>query len=324
MRKQIKRLLAGKDRRTKLNDISAQSRENRNPKSSILQFYSANRNIGNYTPVLGIHQMLGQELDVWSIRKTPVDWDYVRANYQEVIVGGAGLLHGVFEPFWIDLEKNCDLPITIWGIGVCLPESDSVKGVSKGIVKSLFDRAKMANIRDELTRDFYNLDPSISITACPTLHYVAEEFDVSAQKKPSGRVLHSWHTKLEPGEDGPLIKRAIKQAGYRYSVTENIETRKESLASILKLYPRSEFVVTTRLHGAIIAYAFQRPYIAISYDPKILAFQELYGGGVCIKDASELSTVIEEGKFRTLGNYQRELERVREFGEQARARLMVK
>jgi polysaccharide pyruvyl transferase WcaK-like protein len=268
--------------------------------------------------------MLGQELDVWSIRKTPVDWDYVRANYQEVIVGGAGLLHSVFEPFWIDLEKNCDLPITIWGIGVCLPESDSVKGVSKKIVKSVFDRAEMANIRDELTRDFYDLDPSISITACPTLHFVAEEFDVSAQKKLSGQVLHSWHTKLEPGEDGPLIKRAIKQAGYRYSVTENIETRKESLRSILELYPKSEFVVTTRLHGAIIAYAFQRPYVAISYDPKILAFQELYGGGVCIKDASELSTVINEGKFRTLGNYWRELERVREFGEQARARLMGK
>ena len=55
---------------TRLNDISKGERV---VKSKILQFYSANRNIGNYTPVLGIHQMLDQELDVWNIHKSPVD-----------------------------------------------------------------------------------------------------------------------------------------------------------------------------------------------------------------------------------------------------------
>ncbi len=306
---------------TKLNDISGQTVDQRRPESKILQFYSANRNIGNYTPVLGIHRMLGKELDVWSIRRTPVDWDYVHRNYQEVIVGGAGLLHRVFEPFWVDLEKNCRFPITVWGIGVCLPERDPIKGVSQGVVRSVFDRAKLANVRDELTRDLYKLDSNISITACPTLEYVASEFAVSPKENLTGDVLHSWHTKLEPGEDGPLIKKAIKKAGYRYSVTENIETPKESLPEILEMYPESDFVVTTRLHGAIIAYAFQRPYIAISYDPKIVAFQELYGGGVCLKDVRDLGRTIESGDFRELGDYSLELKRVREFGRKAKAAL---
>ena len=111
----LKQLIAGFGL-TKLNDIS---KGKRIVKSSTLQFYSANRNIGNYLPVLAIHQMLDQVLDVWNIHKTPVDWEFVHKNYTEVIVGGAGLLHAVFEKFWVDLDKNCKLPITIWGIGVC-------------------------------------------------------------------------------------------------------------------------------------------------------------------------------------------------------------
>ena len=165
---------------TKFNDIS---KANRVVKSKILQFYSANRNIGNYTPVLGIHQMLDQELDVWNIHKSPIDWEFVHKNYTQVIVGGAGLLHSVFEKFWVDLDKNCKLPITIWGIGVCLPDNDSVKGVPKAVVQSVFAKAKLANVRDELTRDFYQLDPKISITACPTLVYIANTFKVEDKKK---------------------------------------------------------------------------------------------------------------------------------------------
>ena len=99
----IGNLLSRFQKLTKVNDISKGERV---VKSEILQFYSANRNIGNYTPVLGIHQMLDQELDVWNIHKSPVDWEFVHKNYTEVIVGGAGLLHSVFEKFWVDLDKN--------------------------------------------------------------------------------------------------------------------------------------------------------------------------------------------------------------------------
>jgi polysaccharide pyruvyl transferase WcaK-like protein len=296
---------------TKLNDISKGERV---VKSAILQFYSANRNIGNYTPVLGIHQMLGQELDLWNIHKTPVDWDFVHKNYTEVIVGGAGLLHSVFEKFWVDLDKNCKLPITIWGIGVCLPDNDSVKGVPKAVVQSVFAKAKLANVRDELTRDFYQLDPKLSITACPTLVYIANNFKVADKQRYEKKVLHSSHVDLEPTSTTPQIKEIIKSAGYKYLFTENIETKKEGLKKILKMYQDCDYVVTTRLHGAIIAYAFKRPYIAISFDPKITAFNQLYGGGICISDVNQLAEALASEKFKVKSNYQRELDRVAEFG----------
>jgi hypothetical protein len=296
---------------TTLNDIS---KGQRTVKSKTLQFYSANRNIGNYLPVLAIHQMLDQELDVWNIHKSPVDWEFVHKNYDQVIVGGAGLLHSVFEKFWVDLEKNCKLPIIIWGIGVCLPDNDSVKGVPKEVVQSVFSRAVYANVRDELTRDFYSLSPEISITACPTLVHVDNNFKVAAKDGLGKSILHSSHVDLEPTSTTPEIKQIITAAGFDYSFTENIETKEYPLKNILKMYQKSDFVVTTRLHGAIIAYAFKRPYIAISYDPKIAAFHKLYGGGVCITDVNQLAQTLRSDQFKIPSEHAKELVKVRQFG----------
>jgi hypothetical protein len=307
----IKKWRFSRNSLTTLNDIS---KGQRTVKSKTLQFYSANRNIGNYLPVLAIHQMLDQELDVWNIHKSPVDWEFVHKNYDQVIVGGAGLLHSVFEKFWVDLEKNCKLPIIIWGIGVCLPDNDSVKGVPKEVVQSVFSRAVYANVRDELTRDFYSLSPEISITACPTLVHVDNNFKVAAKDGLGKDILHSSHVDLEPTSTTPEIKQIITAAGFDYSFTENIETKEYPLKNILKMYQKSDFVVTTRLHGAIIAYAFKRPYIAISYDPKIAAFHKLYGGGVCITDVNQLAQTLKGDQFKIPSEHAKELVKVRQFG----------
>ena len=303
---------------TKLNDISKGERV---VKSKILQFYSANRNIGNYTPVLGIHQMLDQELDVWNIHKSPVDWEFVHKNYEQVIVGGAGLLHSVFEKFWVDLDKNCKLPIIIWGIGVCLPDNDSVKGVPKQVVQSVFSRAVYANVRDELTRDFYQLSADISLTACPTLVHVANNFKVEVKVEDGKRILHSSHVDLEPTSTTPEIKKIIESAGYKYYFTENIETKKLPLKRILNMYQDCDYVVTTRLHGAIIAYAFKRPYIAISFDPKVAAFHKLYGGGVCITSVDQLAQTLNGDQFKVLGQYESELAKIKQFGQEIKRYL---
>jgi polysaccharide pyruvyl transferase WcaK-like protein len=265
--------------------------------------------------------MLDQELDVWNIHKSPVDWEFVHKNYEQVIVGGAGLLHSVFEKFWVDLDKNCKLPIIIWGIGVCLPDNDSVKGVPKQVVQSVFSRAVYANVRDELTRDFYQLPADISLTACPTLVHVANNFKVQAKVDDGKRILHSSHVDLEPTSTKPEIKKIIESAGYKYYFTENIETKKLPLKRILNMYQDCDYVVTTRLHGAIIAYAFKRPYIAISFDPKVAAFHKLYGGGVCITSVDQLAQTLNGDQFKVLGQYESELAKIKQFGEQIRRYL---
>ena len=87
------------------------------------------------------------------------------------------------------------------------------------------------------------------------------------------------------------------------------------------MYQDCDYVVTTRLHGAIIAYAFKRPYIAISFDPKITAFHKLYGGGVCITSVDQLAQTLNSDQFKVLGQYESELAKVKQFGEQIRRYL---
>jgi len=94
-----------------------------------------------------------------------------------------------------------------------------------------------------------------------------------------------------------------------------------SLKRILKIYQDCDYVVTTRLHGAIIAYAFKRPYIAISFDPKVAAFHKLYGGGVCITSVDQLAQTLNSDQFKVLGQYESELAKVKQFGEQIRRYL---
>ncbi len=81
------------------------------------------------------------------------------------------------------------------------------------------------------------------------------------------------------------------------------------------MYEDCDYVVTTRLHGAIIAYAFKRPYIAISFDPKITAFNKLYGGGVCITEVGQLAKALGSDEFKVKSEYEKELERVKQFGQ---------
>jgi polysaccharide pyruvyl transferase WcaK-like protein len=77
------------------------------------------------------------------------------------------------------------------------------------------------------------------------------------------------------------------------------------------------------LHGAIIAYAFKRPYIAISFDPKISAFNKLYGGGVCITDISQLKDLLNNESFRMLSEYEKELQSIKQFGQKVKESFVI-
>jgi polysaccharide pyruvyl transferase WcaK-like protein len=153
------------------------------------------------------------------------------------------------------------------------------------------------------------------------LVHVANNFKVEAKVSAGKNILHSSHVDLEPISSTPQIKQIIKDAGFNYQFTENIESKKYPLKKILKMYQKCDYVVTTRLHGAIIAYAFKRPYIAISFDPKVAAFHKLYGGGVCISDLDQLAQTLKGDHFKVIGQYESELAKIKQFGQQIKAYL---
>lgn len=280
----------GYDRRVRFRDLAAIPAAARRPASDILNFYSAVHNIGNYLPVLGIRKMLGTASDTWNMHDRSIDFDFVNRHYRSVIIGGAGLLDKGFEPFWAAFSRKCKVPAVIWGVGICSPDRNAEKGVDRNVFRAAADKCGPINFRDDLTADYYGVHRS-TISPCPTIVYL-EDF-VRKSSGDAGDVLYASHDELVAESERDLIRRQLEQCVGRVRVTDNIQRRLLSLDDIVRsAYGRSRLVVTTRLHGAIIAYGLGIPYVAIARDEKIRAFHRCYGNGALIEHADQLPEIL--------------------------------
>jgi len=301
-------------------DLSKLRPKQRAPRSPIMQIYSAAPNIGNYLPVLGIQRMLGTQPDVWHISDPGIDFEFINRHYRCCIIGGAGLVHKCFEPFWKAFFDRCKLPTIVWGVGGCFPDlgtkprvqfPDSM--VDAGIAGKVFGRCDLVNVRDDVTANRYELKDA-SIAACPTIIHLRDY--VRNPWRKTGYVLFSSHEELlQEGETEEIKEVLAREVGlYRY--TKNHEAPLNGLSRILDQFADSRLVVTTRLHGAIIAYGLGVPYVCIARDEKVRAFNRLYGGGVNVEDISTLPDAIGAAEKPAAGSIA--YDAVLAFGERAR------
>jgi hypothetical protein len=298
------------DQRLKFNDISKTSLDTRQRRSRIIQFYSANNNIGNYTPVLGIQTMLGHAPDTWDCHVTPVDFEYINRNYDFAIIGGAGLLYQVFSSFWSDVEKNCRIPFVIWGIGGCFLDLEPESVVPRRVVKLVAARAVHANLRDTLTAEYYDM-PDAHISACPTIEWLHK----LQPRRKGDIVLYASHPRMVPSQEQTAILEAVQRSGRKWVYTDNIQKENFGLVDLVRRrYARSDVVVTTRLHGAIIAAGLGVPYVSLAWDDKIRAFQREWGGGILAGSADELRRILNDKTAIDSGTHPLFYEKVREFG----------
>ncbi|NJW53445.1 polysaccharide pyruvyl transferase family protein [Salinimicrobium oceani] len=272
------------DERIKFRDLSKKRVNTRFAKSKILNFYSSNNNIGNYTPVLGIQKLLNQEYDVWCAHQQ-VDWDFVNTNYEKVIIGGAGLFHLSFENFWKDFTRECKIPAIVWGVGGIFPKDRSLKAsVNNKVLKTALRKCDLINLRDDLSADYVDL-PNIHISQCPTISYV--DGVQNNRQKPKG-VLYSSHEELLNQKEKNIVNKFLVD-NVDFMFTDNIQYQFCGMNRILDKYLKSKLIVTTRLHGAIIAYGLGIPYLAISFDEKVDEFYRLYGNGFLVKSLEDLN-----------------------------------
>lgn len=274
------------DERVKFRDLSKYKPKTRVSKSRVLNFYSSNNNIGNYTPVLGIQTLLNEKFDVWCAHRD-VDWEFVNSNYEKIIIGGAGLFHLSFEKFWIEFTQECKIPAIVWGVGGIFPKDSDLKAsVDKKILKTALQKCDLINLRDNLSANYVDL-PNIHISQCPTIAFLEE---LKSKRKRTENILYSSHEELL----NPNEKRKVQTFlgdHMDYSFTDNIQYQFCGLDRVLNKYLRSKFIVTTRLHGAIIAYGLGIPYLAISFDDKVDEFHRLYGNGFLAKSIEDLEKI---------------------------------
>jgi len=282
----LKQFLLAYSGRCKFYDLSTIEPAHRKAKSPVIQFYSSINNIGNFTPVLGIQKMLSHQTDTWCIHDKAMDFDFINRHYKCAIIGGAGLLSGCFEPFWQRVLNECQIPMIIWGVGACFADQGATTA-DRTIVSKVAKRCDLINVRDDLTADYYGLN-HVSITACPTIAFLREY----RQKLSANRVqvLFSSHEELVSSAETTEIRSILSRVVPQYKYTNNLQRRFTTLNHIItRSYCKSRTVVTTRLHGAIIAYGLGIPYIAIPRDEKLRAFHRLYGNGACFEQVRDLA-----------------------------------
>jgi len=301
------------DRLCRFHDISNLSADMRTRRTSLIQFYSSNNNIGNYLPVLGIWRMLGAQVDTWCMHNVDIDFDYINKHYKGVIIGGAGLLHQSFEPFWELLAKKCKLPMVVWGVGGCFVDSDRKSLVNRKIGSSVMRRCDYVNLRDDITAEYYEIS-NASISPCPTIEYLDEfRSRINVDRKP----LYASHEELVPTKDERDIRKTVRKIARSVAFTDNIQRTDFGLYDILLYrYCNTDLVITTRLHGAIIAYGLSIPYIIIPYDEKLRAFHRLYGNGVVAGTWNDMERAFEDIGNITIKDIQIDL--VRNFGEKVK------
>jgi polysaccharide pyruvyl transferase WcaK-like protein len=248
----------------------------------IHHFFANQSNIGDWLSAIGIQSLLAPE----PVREHFCDEPFIPETLENLsrlseddllIIGGGGLFMDYFTPLWQGLEEiRPAAPMIIWGVGYCdLKLEASHPPID--LLRRVVPRARHCFVRDEITRrllDLPNLPPP---TGCPSLCAIAKA--AIAERA----ILHvDNYTTVGAGgfEAMDGVSRAFaEKTGRKHRNTNNrIETgRRNEMNRVLSLYQRSDVVLSSALHGCIVALAMGRKLLAVSGDRKIEGFMDLIG-----------------------------------------------
>ena len=231
--------------------------------------YANRSNAGDWLSALGIQQALGDVQVVEHFCDDPfvpetLDQLSRLTSADLVVIGGGGLLMDYFVPFWDGL-LDLDVRFCIWGIGVVdLKREKSLPPLD--LMRRIGSRAELAVVRDE--RSAEAIGGGVRVAPCPSLLAVAPE----PIRSPG--LLHVANL-TTVGEREFHRMRAV---GERWSSTTSRVFRETNnrhngdfagLQHILERYKESDVVLSSALHGCLVAVAMGRPVVAVSGDHKI-------------------------------------------------------
>lgn len=246
----------------------------------------ANRsNIGDWLSARGIQRLLREFEPDLEIIEHLCDLPFVadtlarleQAQPDElIVVGGGGLFMDYFEPFWRGFEPLAGRRrVVLWGVGYVDLKAER-SHPSGNLLRRIVARAELAVVRDDLTRDLLGLDLPASIP-CPSLAVVVDDHPAEQG------VLHVNNYSTVGAEAYDAMRAAGErfagESGRTFRETNNrIEPgREDDLAAVLDRYRRSDLVLSSALHGCVIAAAMGRPVLAVSGDRKIEGFMGAIG-----------------------------------------------
>ena len=242
----------------------------------------ANRtNAGDWLSARGIQQLLGTPVSEHLCDDPFVDATLERLRNatpeDHIVIGGGGLFMDYFGRFWEGLEEIVHrVPTCVWGAGYC----DWKRRASRApgdVLERVLRHTRLCIVRDELTRRHLHRLRLRSPVPCPSMNVL------SAPRDTGFGLLHADNY-TAVGEElyeatCQVTARFAAASGRPLRRTNNILARpgEEGLADVLSLYAASDIVVSSRLHGCIIAVAMGKKVIAVSGDFKLDAFMAAAG-----------------------------------------------
>lgn len=206
-----------------------------------------------------------------------------------VVIGGGGLFMDYFVPFWNGFQAVAErVPFAIWGVGYCDMKRESTRPPS-ALLEEIVRRARLCIVRDEVTRQHLAHCKLADPVGCPTFLAVP-----ASTVEPQRRLLHVDHydnVGQEIYEEMVRVAEGFADVtGRSYRQINNLlpPGNLAALNRILDLYASADLVLTSRLHGCILALAVGRPVLVVSGDHKVESFMAAAGLGQWVLDLGEI------------------------------------
>jgi polysaccharide pyruvyl transferase WcaK-like protein len=209
-----------------------------------------------------------------------------------IVIGGGGLFMDYFVPFWQGFRPiAARVPFVIWGVGCCDVKREQTLPPWP-LIEEIVRRARLCVVRDEYTRRWLGSCPLPPPVPCPTVAVVP-----AATAPPSPRLLHvDSYDNVGPEIFDQMVRLSedfARRTGRSYCQTNNLIPAGNlgALQQTLALYAAADLVLTSRLHGCIIALATGRRVLAVSGDHKMESFMEGAGLGDWLCDLDEVDAL---------------------------------
>lgn len=261
----------------------------------IHHIYANRSNVGDWLSARGIQSQLGAP-----VQEHFCDADFLTETFKSlssaspedlILIGGGGLFMDYFVPFWEGFrELSLRVPFAIWGVGYCaMKREDSLPPSS--LILEILSRSRLNVFRDEMTCELLPGATAMPPVPCPSFLMI----EPIESRTPS--LLHVDHF----NNVGPAVFDRMVAIGQEFAKSTRRSYRKTNnlipagqggaLAKVIELYSSADIVLTSRLHGCILAVAMGRKVLAVSGDHKVESFMEAAGLGDWVVDLDSVDLV---------------------------------
>jgi polysaccharide pyruvyl transferase WcaK-like protein len=257
--------------------------------------YATQSNVGDWLSARGIPALLTPEAVVEHLcDERFVDETLERLAAADptdlVVIGGGGLFMDYFRPFWEGLLEINAPAFCVWGAGVCDLKREA-SSVPRAVLERLVEKSLLFVVRDDLTLGFLPRAGGAYAVPCPAMA------GLGLVPATGTGLLHAAHKFVVGAEAHEAVNTALAsfagQTGRELREVDNRirESSEPAYRAVLAEYARAELVVSSRLHGCIIALAMGRKVLAVSGDRKVEAFMRAAGLQDWVCDVEDLGAL---------------------------------